>query len=72
MYRLSKAYALDGKTAESEAILAQLVAAHPESNYAAEAEFRRGEQAFNLHQYGKAERSYQQVVKSRQRAHRFI
>ena len=31
MYRLSKAYALDGKTAESEAILAQLVAAHPES-----------------------------------------
>lgn len=64
MYRLSKAYALDGKTAESEAILAQLVAAHPESNYAAEAEFRRGEQAFNLRQYGKAERSYQKVVKA--------
>ncbi|HEY6527251.1 MAG TPA: tetratricopeptide repeat protein [Cellvibrionaceae bacterium] len=64
LYRLSKAYALDGKSAESEAILAQLVAAHPESNYAAEAEFRRGEQAFNLHQYGKAERSYQQVVKT--------
>lgn len=64
LYRLSKAYALDGKTAESEAILAQLVAAHPESNYAAEAEFRRGEQAFNLRQYGKAERSYQQVVKA--------
>lgn len=64
LYRLSKAYALDGKSAESEAILAQLVAAHPESNYAAEAEFRRGEQAFNLHQYGKAEHSYQQVVKA--------
>lgn len=64
LYRLSKAYALDGKSAESEAILAQLVAAHPESNYAAEAEFRRGEQAFNSQQYGKAERSYQQVVKT--------
>lgn len=62
LYRLSKAYALDGRMAESDAALARLVELHPDSPYAAEAEFRRAEQAFNRGDYEQAQALFQQVV----------
>ncbi len=62
LYRLSKAYALDGRMAESDAALARLVQLHPESPYAAEADFRRAEQAFSRGRYREAQELYQQVV----------
>lgn len=62
LYRLSKAYALDGRMAESDAALARLVSLHPESPYAAEAEFRRAEQAFSNGRYREAQALYQKVV----------
>ena len=54
LYRLSKAYALDGRMAESDAALSRLVNLHPDSPYAAEAEFRRAEQAFSRGRYREA------------------
>lgn len=62
LYRLSKAYALDGRMEESDAALARLVSLHPDSPYAAEAEFRRAEQAFSRGRYREAQRLYQNVV----------
>lgn len=62
LYRLSKAYALDGRMAESDAALARLVALHPDSPYAAEAEFRRAEQAFSRGRYREAQSLYEKVV----------
>lgn len=62
LYRLSKAYALDGRMAESDAALARLVNLHPDSPYAAEAEFRRAEQAFSRGRYREAQEQYQKVV----------
>lgn len=64
LYRLSKAYALDGRMEESDAALARLVNLHPDSPYAAEAEFRRAEQAFSRGRYREAQALYQQVVSS--------
>lgn len=64
LYRLSKAYALDGRMAESDAALARLVNLHPDSPYAAEAEFRRAEQAFSRGRYREAQDLYQKVVAS--------
>ena len=62
LYRLSKAYALDGRMAESDTALARLVNLHPDSPYAAEAEFRRAEQAFSRGRYREAQELYQKVV----------
>jgi TolA-binding protein len=62
LYRLSKAYALDGRMAESDAALARLVQLHPESPYAAEADFRRAEQAFSRGRYREAQELYRKVV----------
>src|SRR5690606_29189195 len=62
LYRLSKAYALDGRLAESDAALARLVNLHPDSPYAAEADFRRAEQAFSRGRYREAQDLYQTVV----------
>lgn len=62
LYRLSKAYALDGRMAESDAALARLVQLYPTSPYAAEADFRRAEQAFNRGEYAAAEALYQKVI----------
>lgn len=64
LYRLSKAYALDGRMAESDAALARLVELYPHSPYAAEAEFRRAEQAFNRGDYSQAQALFQQVVEA--------
>lgn len=64
LYRLSKAYALDGRMEESDAALARLIELYPQSSYAAEAEFRRAEQAFNRGDYEQAQTLYQQVVEA--------
>lgn len=64
LYRLSKAYALDGRMAESDAALARLIELYPQSPYAAEAEFRRAEQAFNRGDYDLAQALFQQVVEA--------
>lgn len=62
LYQLSKAYALDGKLEESNQVLGALVSDHPESDYAAEAEFRRAELAFSEGDYALSEKLYAQVM----------
>lgn len=62
LYRLSKAYALDGRMEESNAALERMLAQHPESAYSAEANFRRAELAFSQGRYRDAEELYAQVL----------
>lgn len=62
LYQLSKAYALDGRMDESNDVLQQLVTQFPESIFAAEVEFRRGELAFSKGEYKESERLYSQVI----------
>ncbi|MGH1470452.1 MAG: tetratricopeptide repeat protein [Cellvibrionaceae bacterium] len=64
IYQLAKAYALDGRSQESQATLDQLAREYPNSPYIAEAQFRRAERAFNTGEYAKAEEYYQSVVNS--------
>ncbi len=61
-YQLAKAYALDGRTDESAAVLDQLAEAHPDSPYIAETQFRRAERAFAAGSYRDAEQFFQSVV----------
>ena len=62
LYRASKAYALDARIGESDALLADLVAKHPDSPFAAEAQFRRAEQAFSRQDFAAAYGLYGAVV----------
>ncbi len=62
LYQLSKAYALDGRTEESNEILQNLITQFPESIFAAEVEFRRGELAFSKGNYSLSEQLYAQVI----------
>ena len=62
LYRLSKAYAMDGKMEESDKVLARLVKLHPQSPYAAEVEFRRAEHAFSEGLYVAARNFYAKVI----------
>lgn len=62
MYRLSKAYALDGRMDESTQVLEKLIEQYPGSNFAAEAFFRSAEQAFSMGDYDKAQEQYQRVI----------
>ncbi|MBR9911060.1 MAG: Clp protease ClpB [Gammaproteobacteria bacterium] len=62
LYLLAKAYSLAGKRASSTAALDRITLQHPQSLFAVEAEFRRGEKAFSEQQYARAERSYAAVV----------
>ncbi|WNO08967.1 tetratricopeptide repeat protein [Teredinibacter sp. KSP-S5-2] len=62
LYQLSKAYALDGRMEESNQVLAQLIEQFPDSQFAAEVEFRRGELAFSNRDYKAAEDLYGQVM----------
>lgn len=63
-YQLAKAYAMDGRTAESTAMLDELASYHPNSPYIAEAQFRRAERAFAEGSYRDAEIFFQSVVES--------
>src|SRR5690606_19980602 len=62
LYQLSKAYALGGELKKSNEVLDELVGNFPESGFAAEAEFRRAEQAFSDGNYALAEQLYGEVV----------
>jgi TolA-binding protein len=62
LYRVSKAFALDTRMTESDARLAALVASNPESAFAAEAQFRRAEQAFSQQEFNKAYELYTAVA----------
>lgn len=64
LYQLSKAYALEGLTEESAAVLDQLAVEYPDSEYIAEAQFRRAERAFSDGNYITAEQYYQSVTES--------
>lgn len=64
LYQLSKAYALDGRTEESAQVLDQLVREYPNSQYIAEAQFRRAERAFSDGDYTAAEQYYASVTQS--------
>lgn len=62
LYRVSKAYALDARMKESDAALEKLIAQNPNSSFAAEAQFRRAEQAFSRQEYSQAYQFYAAVV----------
>ncbi|WP_394200942.1 tetratricopeptide repeat protein [Marinagarivorans algicola] len=62
LYRVSKAYALDARMDESDAALEKLIAQNPNSSFAAEAQFRRAEQAFSYQDYSAAYTLYGAVV----------
>ena len=62
LYRLSKAYALEGKLEASDKVLARLVTEFPESPYRAEADFRQAELAFSNKDYETAEALYAKVM----------
>jgi len=62
LYQLSRAYALDGQLALSQATLRRLGAEAPDSPYLAEAAFRLAEREFAESHYAAAERLYTQVI----------
>lgn len=62
LYQLSKAYDLDGRSAESSAVLEKLVSQYPESEYATEAFFRRGETLFSNGDYPGAQAAYERAI----------
>ena len=62
LYQLSKAYDLNGQSAESLNVLNQLVQQYPHTQHYAEAQFRRAEIYFVAADYARAERAYQAVI----------
>jgi len=64
-YQLAKAYALDGRIEEADAALAELIRRYPDSQYYAEARFRRAERAFSRSDYQSAEAHYRAVLAAR-------
>jgi TolA-binding protein len=65
MYQLARAYEQNGQPEASLATLARLVQDHPESGYAQEAHFRRGEILFVQKDYRAAEQAYGFVIDAR-------
>jgi len=64
LYQLARAYEMDGQPQDSLDTLAELVQQYPQSNYALEAQFRRGEILFEQRDYLLAEQAYSAVVSS--------
>ncbi len=62
LYQLSKAYDLDGRSEESSAVLEKLVSEYPDSDYAVEAFFRRGETLFSNRDYPAAQAAYERAI----------
>jgi tetratricopeptide (TPR) repeat protein len=62
MYQLSRAYEAEGQSEKALLMLNRLVSEHPNSRWAAEAHFRRGEILFSNARYTDAERAYRAVV----------
>ncbi|MCK5886199.1 MAG: tetratricopeptide repeat protein, partial [Alcanivorax sp.] len=62
-YLLSKAYAMDGNLEQARASLDSLVEQYPNSEWALESQFRRGEMLFSDGDYDYAEKAYADVIK---------
>ncbi|MGI9286212.1 MAG: tetratricopeptide repeat protein [Pseudomonadales bacterium] len=62
LYQLSKAYDLDGRSDESNVVLETLVSQYPNSEYAVEAFFRRGETLFSNSDYRGAQAAYERAI----------
>lgn len=62
-YLLSKAYAMDGDLDNARVALDDLVKHHPNSEWALEAQFRRGEMLFSEGDFEYAEHAYADVIR---------
>ncbi len=62
LYQLARAQEQNGELEVSLKTLDRLVAAHPNTTFRAEAEFRRGELLFSTREYAKAEQAYATVL----------
>jgi len=62
LYQLSRAYETEAQPQKALAALDQLVAQYPTSQWAGEAQFRRGEMLFSSARYREAESAYAAVV----------
>ena len=62
-YLLSKAYAMDGNLEQAQTSLDALVSQYPNSEWALESQFRRGEMLFSDGDYEYAEQAYADVIK---------
>ena len=62
-YMLSKAYAMDGDLDKSRDSLDALVTQYPHSEWALEAQFRRGEMLYSEGDYDMAEKAYADVIR---------
>jgi cellulose synthase operon protein C len=64
LYQLGRAYEQSGDLEVALKTLDRLVAEHPKTAYADEAQFRRGELLFAMRDYAKAEKAYAMVLAS--------
>jgi tetratricopeptide (TPR) repeat protein len=62
LYQLARAHEADGHPEKALVVLTKLVSTYPNSRWAAEAHFRRGEILFSSAKYTEAERAYQSVI----------
>ena len=62
MYQLSRAYEAEAQPEKALAVLDNLVTKYPQSKWATEAQFRRGEILFSATRYREAESAYAAVV----------
>lgn len=62
MYQLARAYEAQARTGDALVVLDRLVTRYPRSQWAAEAQFRRGEILFAAGRYRDAERAYAAVI----------
>lgn len=62
LYQLARAHETKGEPEQALAVLDRLVRRHPDSTWAIESQFRRGEIRFGLARYREAEEAYAAVV----------
>lgn len=62
IYQMARAHDMDGSNPASVALMERLSVAHPDSEHAAEAEFRKGEAYFSAGDYRSAEQAYAKVA----------
>ncbi|MCW8832490.1 MAG: tetratricopeptide repeat protein, partial [Colwellia sp.] len=71
-YQLAKALDLQGKLADSLLQIESFLLTYPDSHYAAELHFRRGDIYYNLQHYSKALLAYQAVIASKNSAEYYV
>ncbi|HKE97064.1 MAG TPA: tetratricopeptide repeat protein [Povalibacter sp.] len=62
MYQLSRAYESEAQPEKALAVLDRMVTSYPQSKWATEAQFRRGELLFSAGRYKDSERAYAAVI----------